>query len=392
VKTHTWSAVCRAALVLALLLPGAPAIAADPVRIDVVLPLTGPGSFAGGSERSALDALAVYVNKTGGIRGRRLEFAYADDQSNPQTAVQLTNALIASKVNVIMGSALTATCNAMAALVKNGPLMYCFSGGYQPVADSYTFAGSISSTYLVAAGVRYLRLRNFKKIALITTTDSSGQDGDRATGDAVALPENAGLTIVAREHFNPGDVTVAAQIARIKSAAPDAIVAWTTGTPLATVLRGMNDAGLENLPIVVSSGNAVYAQLKQYEAFMPKQLYVPSDAVLAPDRVADRRHRAAVDTVLAAMAPIKADFLSITAWDPGLIIVAALRQLGPDVPADRLRAYIAGLKGFVGVNGAYDFASVPNRGVDQSDAYIVRYNPTTSSFIGVSKAGGEPAR
>jgi hypothetical protein len=44
------------------------------------------------------------------------------------------------------------------------------------------------------------------------------------------------------------------------------------------------------------------------------------------------------------------------------------------------------------VNGAYDFARVPNRGVDQSDVYIVRYNPATNSFTGVSKAGGEPAR
>ncbi|HEY5349162.1 MAG TPA: ABC transporter substrate-binding protein [Candidatus Lustribacter sp.] len=390
-KKAMLSVVCRAVLALALL-PAAPAVAAEPVRIDVVLPLTGPGSFAGASERTALDALASNVNKNGAIRGRRLEFAYADDQSNPQTAVQLTNGLIAGKVNVILGSALTATCNAMAALVKNGPLMYCFSGGYQPVPDSYAFGGSISSTYLVAAGVRYLRMRNLKRIALITTTDSSGQDGDRAVAEAVASGENAGLTIVAREHFNPGDVTVAAQMARIKSAAPDAVIAWTTGTPLATVLRGLNDAGLENLPIVVSSGNAVYAQLKQYDAFIPKALYIPSDAVLAPNKVTDRRHRAAIDTVLAAMAPAKPDFLSITAWDPALLVVAALRQLGPDASAERLRAYIANLKGFVGVNGAYDFARVPNRGVDQSEVYIVRYNPATNSFTGVSKAGGEPVR
>ena len=390
-KKAMLSVVCRAVLALALL-PAAPAVAAEPVRIDVVLPLTGPGSFAGASERTALDALASNVNKNGAIRGRRLEFAYADDQSNPQTAVQLTNGLIAGKVNVILGSALTATCNAMAALVKNGPLMYCFSGGYQPVPDSYAFGGSISSTYLVAAGVRYLRMRNLKRIALITTTDSSGQDGDRAVAEAVASGENAGLTIVAREHFNPGDVTVAAQVARIKSAAPDAVIAWTTGTPLATVLRGLNDAGLENLPIVVSSGNAVYAQLKQYDAFIPKALYIPSDAVLAPNKVTDRRHRAAIDTVLAAMAPAKPDFLSITAWDPALLVVAALRQLGPDASAERLRAYIANLKGFVGVNGAYDFARVPNRGVDQSEVYIVRYNPATNSFTGVSKAGGEPVR
>ena len=362
------------------------------MQIDVVLPLTGPGSFAGSSERSALEALTTYVNKTGGIRGRRLEFAFADDQSKPQVAIQLTNGLIANKTAVILGSGLTATCNAMAALAKNGPLIYCFSGGYQPVAGSFTFGASISSTLQVAASVRYLHARGFKKIATIMTTDSTGQDGDRAVADSVAAPENAGMTVVAREHFAPSDVTVAAQIARIKSAAPQAIIAWTTGTPLATVLRAINDAGLESVPIVVSSGNAVYAQLKQYDDFAPKELLMPSDGVLAPEKVTDRRQRAAIETVLAAMAPAKADFLSITAWDPGLLVVDALRALGPDASAEQLRSHIANLKGFVGVNGEYDFAEVPNRGTNQRDVYMVRYNAATASFTGVSNAGGEPSR
>ncbi len=370
----------------------APVLAAEPVRIDVIVSLTGAASFASQSERTSLEALQSYVNKTGGIRGRPLEFVYADDQSNPQVAVQLTNAVIAKKVNVFLGSGLTATCNAMAALVKEGPVMFCFSGGYQPVADTYAFSGGISSTYLVAAGIRFFHARNLKKIAVVVTTDSSGQDGERAVNEAVALAENAGMTVVEREHFNPTDVSVSAQMARIKSAAPDAIVAWTTGTALGTVLHGMNDVGLENVPVLISAANGVYAQLKQYGSFMPKELLVPSDAVLAPQLVTDRRHRAAIDTVINAMAPAKPDFLSITSWDPGLLVVTALRQLGPDVASDRLKTYLANLKGFVGVNGAYDFSAVPNRGTDQRAVYIVRYDAATSSFIGVSKSGGESLR
>jgi hypothetical protein len=154
----------------------------------------------------------------------------------------------------------------------------------------------------------------------------------------------------------------------------------------------MNDAGLESVPVVVSSGNAVYAQLKQYDSFMPKNLLVPSGAVLAPERIGDRRQRAAVETITTAMAPLKPDFLSITAWDPGLIIVAAFRALGPDVAPERLRAWIASQKSFPAVNGNYDFPLIPNRGTDQSMVYIVHYNAATSSFNGVSQPGGEPTR
>ncbi len=390
--THVVRSIARVVALALAFASAAPAAAADPVRIDVIVSLTGPGSFAGASEKAALEAFQAYVNKNGAIRGRRLEFVFSDDQSNPQTAVQLTNGAIANKVNVVLGSALTATCNAMAALAKNGPVIYCFSGGYQPVAGSYTFGGSISSTYLIGAGVRYLRMRNLRKIAVITTTDSTGQDGERAVTEAAAASENTGVSIVERVHFNASDVTVNAQMARIKAAAPDALIAWTTGTPLATVLRGMTDAGLQNLPVLVSSGNAAYAQLKQYESFMPKEFLVPSGGVLAPDKIADRRQRAAADAVFAAMAPRKPDFLSITAWDPALIVVTALRQAGPDAPPERLRATIENLKGFVGVNGPYNFAAVPNRGTDQRAVYIVRYNAASSSFTGVSKAGGDPAR
>ena len=40
----------------------------------------------------------------------------------------------------IIGSAIVAMCNAMAPLMQNGPVMYCFSPGIHPAKGSYVFS------------------------------------------------------------------------------------------------------------------------------------------------------------------------------------------------------------------------------------------------------------
>ena len=74
--------------ILALALQGTtkPAYAYD---INVILPLTGGASFLGKSEQKALQLAEPIINKAGGIKGQPVHFEFYDDQSNPQTGVQL---------------------------------------------------------------------------------------------------------------------------------------------------------------------------------------------------------------------------------------------------------------------------------------------------------------
>ena len=89
----------------------------------------------------------------------------------------------------------------------------------------------------------------------ITSTDASGQDADRALDAALSLPENKStFQVVAREHFNPTDISVSAQIAHIKASNAQVLIAWTTGTPVGTVFRGVTEGGLD-IPVVTTNGN-----------------------------------------------------------------------------------------------------------------------------------------
>jgi branched-chain amino acid transport system substrate-binding protein len=53
------------------------------------------------------------------------------------------------------------------------------------------------------------------------------------------------------------------------------VVAWSTGTPIATIFKGILQAGLD-VPTATTDGNMTFAQMTNYAAFLPKQLYIPS--------------------------------------------------------------------------------------------------------------------
>jgi branched-chain amino acid transport system substrate-binding protein len=381
-----------AALVLAT---SATAFAAEPYDIHVVLPLTGGAAFVGQGEKDALAALETYVDKDGGIAGRPLHFVFHDDQTSPQIAVQLTNGILADKPAVVMGSSLVAMCLAMAPLMKEGPVHYCLSPGVHPKPGGYMFSTSASSTDQIAAVIRYYRMNGWTKLATLMTTDASGQDGDRSIDAVLAYPENKPMTKIIAEHFNPSDVSVAAQIARIKSSGAQAILAWTTGAPAATVLRGMIQDGLD-IPVAPTSGNQTFAAMHQWKSFLPKHLvlasalYPPHDGVLTLDpRVEKAQHE--MYAVLKAHG-LKADNMVATSWDAGLIVVAGLRKLGANASAAQLRDYIANLTDFPGIDGIYDFKKYPERGLGPDASTVTAYDPKTDEWIWLSKPGGAPLK
>ncbi len=241
-------------------------------EIDTIVPLTGGAAFVGKSMQDTMQLSEKTLNKAGGIGGRPLHFVFHDDQSKPQVAVQLANAAVAKRPAVIFGSSITAMCNAMAPLVANGPVMYCLSPGVHPPAGSYMLTANVSSVDYLTALIRYFRLNGWVRIAVITTIDSSGQDADRGLDELARASENRDITFVERAHFDPTDVSVGAQIERIRAAKPQALIAWATGASIATAYRGLAQAGLD-VPVAPSTSTMVQGQIRQYEAFLPRQLY-----------------------------------------------------------------------------------------------------------------------
>lgn len=362
-------------------------------EINVIMPMTGGASFVGKSGQQALQLAEKVINKNGGIHGRPVRFVIYDDQTSPQVAVQLANQIIAKRVPVLLGSSIVAMCNAMAPLMQNGPVMFCFSPGLHPAPGSYVFSSNVSTHDTTAVMVRYFRLRGWKRIAILVSTDSTGQDAERGLNDAFALPENKDVKVVSRAHFNPTDVSVSAQIEQIKAAQPQVLIAWTTGTQMGTVLRSVAQAGLD-IPVGTTSGNLSYSFMTQFAAVLPRELY------FAGGSGAPRSEKLRLNP---AMEKAKKDFHDAYAtlgiapengsevnWDPVMIVAATLNHLGDNPAATQIRDSIAHLKGFAGVSGIYNFEKVPQRGIDGHFGVVSRWNAERKMFEAVSQLGGEP--
>jgi branched-chain amino acid transport system substrate-binding protein len=374
-----------------------PARADEPYKINAILPLTGQASFLGKEEQVTLQIAEKYVNRTGGIKGRPVQFVFYDDTSNPQVAVQLVRQVSAEKPAVILGSSLVAVCNAMAPLMSQGPVDYCFSPGVHPAAGSYAFSASVSTHDLQKALFRYFREKGWKRIAIMTSSDATGQDAERGIDETLGQPEykDAGLTLVERAHFNTTDVSVAAQIETVKAANPDAFVAWSTGTPIATIFKGILQAGLD-VPTATTDGNMTFAQMTNYADFLPKQLYIP--AAEWPPHEGLAKLDPAIETAQQDFyaefkaAGVEPDVAASLAWGPAMLVTQALRQLGTDATATQIRDYLASLKGSPGIDGFFDFPATPQRGLDDRNAVVTRWEPAKHAWVVLSEPGGMPLK
>lgn len=371
-----------------------PARAADPYDMTVILPLTGNAAFLGKTEQEALQVVEKVVNAHGGVHGHQVRFNFRDDQSTPQLAVQLASQAVAAKPPVIIGSALVGMCNAMAPLMENGPVMYCLSPGIHPKIGSYIYTSNVSTLDLASATIRYFRMRGWTRVAIITSTDASGQDALRGFREVVARPENKDVSLVEDVQFNPGDASVTAQIERIKAASPHALVAWSTGAPVAIVFKAIIQAGLD-IPVATTSGNMTYAQMTQYRDFLPKVLYMASSMwpAYGSQKFAPAVEAAQKEFFAAFKAAnINPDNGASLAWDPAMVVIEALRKLPAGASGSQLRAYLASARGFAGVNGLYDFTKIPQRGLDEEDCVMTRWDAVEKKWAVVSQPTGVPLK
>ena len=108
---------------------------ADPIKIGLIIPLTGATSQFGATMGQAAKIAEAEINAAGGVRGRPIQIVVEDDQSNPEAAVRAAHKLIdVDKVVSIGGSYASAVTSAIAPLCWEGKTVLLTSSG----ADSIT--------------------------------------------------------------------------------------------------------------------------------------------------------------------------------------------------------------------------------------------------------------
>jgi branched-chain amino acid transport system substrate-binding protein len=231
--------------------------AGEPILIGATVSESGPGATLGRPEADSIQMAVDEINKAGGINGRQLQATILDDESNATTAVNNTRKLLDQHVVAIIGSSLTQTSLAMIPLATAAkiPMISLASSSQviQPVADrQWIFKMPITDFHVAQVMQEYMRKKKQTKVSVIYRDDDYGKTGLSHFNDA---GKRFGFEVLNSEAINARASDATTQLTHVKSAAPQAIVAWTTLPSAGVIIKAYKELGL-NYPIYYSDGAA----------------------------------------------------------------------------------------------------------------------------------------
>jgi branched-chain amino acid transport system substrate-binding protein len=220
--------VAFAIFACAIALRGTAAIAAEPVTIGAIEILSGPNNKYGIAIKRGFDLALEEVNKSGGVLGgRTLVIAYEDSAGNKEQAINAVRQLIgAKKVPLILGPTLSNEMFAAGPVANSRKIPIV---GTSTTANGITAIGPyVFRTSLPEADVVPVTLRTAKeKLGVKKVAVMYGND-DAFTKSAYDVMKDAlaklGIEVLTTETFGSKDSDFSAQLTKIKSLNPDAIV------------------------------------------------------------------------------------------------------------------------------------------------------------------------
>jgi len=205
-----------------------------PIRLGLILPLTGGSSDMGKSARVGAEVAVKEINQTGGYLGRPLELVMRDDQSNPDVGLSQSQELVLKeKVTATIGF-----CNSGVAMKsldvfqtnKQVLIVPCATGtaitAKFPAAESFIFRTAASDRLQTQFLADEIAKRGLTKVALLV--DSSGY-GDAGLKDLEAALAKVNLKPHAVIRFKVGVKSLEDEIRQLKNSDADCLIGWTVG-------------------------------------------------------------------------------------------------------------------------------------------------------------------
>ncbi len=245
-RTRSWAWMCLGALVAwTAVAPPVLLEAQEPVKIGMILAMTGPGAFYGQVMSRGAQLAVERINKAGGVGGRRLQVLIEDHKSgDADAAVTSARKLLGvDKVPVILTS-YSAPTLAIQPLAVEKKVLLLNGGGVgsalvgKPTLFNTRMLSSQTAPFVVqwAAG----RLKA-KRVATLFWNDAAGQGVNAAVKEACA---RHGCQVVAEEPHDIGAKSYSAQLARIRAARPDVLALGSFGDDVGYILTQARAYGI----------------------------------------------------------------------------------------------------------------------------------------------------
>lgn len=371
----------RAIMAAALLCVTASLNAAE-LKFGVAAALSGGAAQYGASIRNGFLLAAEELNAGGGVAGQKIVLVIEDEQGKKEEAINVFKKLIfQDEVLAIFGPTLSNSALAAHAIAQAAKVV---AFGTSTTADGITatgdfvFRNAVTEADVLPETIKMAVARTgLKRVAVLYGSDDvftkSGYDNFKKALEAQNIP------VTTTETFAKGDVDFKAQLTKIKSTNPDAVVLSALLAEGAPVLVQARQLGL-NVPFI--GGNGMNST-KVFALAGDKSdgLWVGSPWSIESATEVNRRFIAAYTSRFRATP----DQFAAQAYDAMYIAAQALRstKLTGDLATDRVafRNALPSVK-WAGATGDFQF----RRATDKAGR-PAGFDASQRPIISVTKAG-----
>ncbi|GMG91324.1 ABC transporter substrate-binding protein [Cupriavidus metallidurans] len=318
---------------------GETGVTTDTILLGQSAALSGPTAVLGKQMNAGARLYFDYINKQGGVFGRKIELKALDDMYEPEEAVRNTKKLIEEdRVFALFGYVGTPTSQAVMPLVNQAriPFFAPFTGA-QSLRDPqsrYVFHVRAGYEEETAAIVRQIRTTGLKRIVVVFNDDAYGRAGLSGVEHAIkALPADSGVQLVAQESVIRNTVEIGDAMQTAMKAKPDAVVLIsayrTVGAFVKEALRRGYSGQFYNVSFVGTQALAKEVGPQGSGVIISQVMPHPGNATLPVVREYLR-------LLQAAGKQNDFDYASIEGFIAAKSFVEGLRRAGKDLTRERL--------------------------------------------------------
>ena len=254
-KRTTLRGLAAATLALACGLAAAPATAADPIKIGLILPMTGQSASTG---RQIDAAVKLYLAQNGAtVAGRPIEVIVKDDAGVADTTRRLAQELIVNdKVVALAGFGLTPLALATAPIATQSKTpMVVMAAATSAITQASPFIVRTSFTLpQVSVSLAEWAAKNkIKKVVTLVTDYGPGIDAEKYFSERLTL--NGGVVVEKlRTPLRSPDFAPVLQ--KVRDANPDALFVFLPSGQGAAFMKQFGERGLDKSGIrLIATGD-----------------------------------------------------------------------------------------------------------------------------------------
>ena len=323
--------------------------AADPIKVGMTVPMTGPAAESGGFQQTGVKIALDQVNEKG-VLGRPMAVTFEDDQTTNPGAVLAFSRLSGDQSMVgFLGSIRSTQVMAMAPDVLKiaKPMMI---GGTDPalthMGNRWLFRCRPNDSYSAKVIAQYgIETLGKKKWAVVHSTDAFGTGGMKAFVESLKAA-NLEPALVQGYSNQQADFTPVALAVR-QSGADILCTYFTYETDLGVFARQVRQLGVR-IPWV---GSPSITNISALNLAGPALYGTYGVADYAVDATPASKEFAAKYQAIRKTLP---DNQSSWTFDAVTILARAINDAGSTDP-EKIRTAILAIKGFQGAEGQYDF-------------------------------------